>query len=66
MMAETADQPISPIKVRFTMSRIAFFGSTATIRVSMWLEENLTDEMKLAPHGEETLERVKLVGVLVS
>ena len=25
----------------------------------------LTEDMALAPHGEETLERVKLVGVLV-
>jgi len=28
--------------------------------------KDLTEEMKLAPHGEEMLERVKLVGVLVS
>jgi len=28
--------------------------------------KDLTGELKLAPHGEETLERVKLVGVLVS
>jgi len=28
--------------------------------------KDLTEEMALAPHGEETLERVKLVGVLVS
>ena len=28
--------------------------------------KDLTDDMKLAPHGEEMLERVKLVGVLVS
>jgi predicted heme/steroid binding protein len=27
--------------------------------------EDLTEEMAQAPHGEETLERVKLVGVLV-
>lgn len=27
--------------------------------------KDLTDEMKLAPHGEEMLERVKQVGVLV-
>ncbi len=27
---------------------------------------DLTDEMSIAPHGEETLERVKLIGVLVS
>jgi predicted heme/steroid binding protein len=27
---------------------------------------DLTEEMKRAPHGEETLERVKLVGTLVS
>jgi len=27
---------------------------------------DLTEEIALAPHGEETLERVKLVGVLVS
>ena len=27
---------------------------------------DLTEEMANAPHGEETLERVKLVGVLVS
>jgi len=27
--------------------------------------KDLTEEMGLAPHGEETLERVKLVGVLV-
>jgi len=28
--------------------------------------KDLTEEIKLAPHGEEMLERVKLVGVLVS
>lgn len=28
--------------------------------------KDITSEMALAPHGEETLERVKLVGVLVS
>ena len=28
--------------------------------------KDLTDEMKLAPHGEETLERAKLIGVLAS
>jgi len=28
--------------------------------------KDITDEMKFAPHGEETLERVKLIGVLVS
>ncbi len=27
--------------------------------------KDLTDEIKLAPHGEEMLERVKQVGVLV-
>ena len=28
--------------------------------------KDLTEEMPMAPHGVETLERVKLVGVLVS
>jgi len=28
--------------------------------------KDLTKEMALAPHGEETIERVKLIGVLVS
>ena len=28
--------------------------------------KNLTQEIEGAPHGEETLERVKLIGVLVS
>lgn len=28
--------------------------------------KDLTDEMKLAPHEEETLERAKLIGVLAS
>jgi len=28
--------------------------------------KDLTEEIKLAPHGEEILERIKLVGVLVS
>ncbi len=28
--------------------------------------QDLTEAMALAPHGEETLERVKLIGVLVS
>lgn len=28
--------------------------------------KDLTEEMALAPHGEETIERVKLVGVLTS
>ena len=27
--------------------------------------KDLTEEMSMAPHGEENLERVKLVGVLV-
>jgi predicted heme/steroid binding protein len=27
---------------------------------------DLTDEMQLAPHGEETLDRVKQIGVLVT
>lgn len=28
--------------------------------------KDLTDEMPIAPHGEETLERVKQIGILVS
>jgi len=28
--------------------------------------KDLTEEMASAPHGEETLERVKLIGILVS
>ena len=28
--------------------------------------KDLTNEMQFAPHGEETLEKVKLIGVLVS
>jgi predicted heme/steroid binding protein len=28
--------------------------------------KDLTSDMSMAPHGEETLERVKLVGVIVS
>jgi len=28
--------------------------------------KDITNEMKFAPHGEEMLERIKLVGVLVS
>jgi len=28
--------------------------------------KDITNEMKYAPHGEEMLERVKLVGILVS
>jgi predicted heme/steroid binding protein len=28
--------------------------------------KDLTEEMPMAPHGEETLERIKLVGVLIS
>ncbi len=28
--------------------------------------KDLTEEMKLAPHGEETLERIKQVGILVT
>lgn len=28
--------------------------------------KDVTNELKFAPHGEETLERVKLIGVLVS
>jgi len=28
--------------------------------------KDLTDEMKFAPHGEENLERVKPIGILVS
>jgi len=56
---------------------IAFKGKVYDVTDSfLWIEgdhqgqhiagRDLTDEMKFAPHGEETLERVKLVGVLVS
>ena len=57
-------------------SYIAYNGKVYDVTESfMWAEgdhqgqhaagKDLTDDMKLAPHGEETLERAKLVGVLV-
>jgi len=56
---------------------IAYKGKVYDVtESSLWLEgdhqgqheagKDLTNEMKLAPHGEATLERVKLVGLLVS
>jgi len=56
---------------------IAFKGKVYDVTESyLWIEgdhqgqhvagKDLTGEMAVAPHGEETLERVKLVGVLVS
>jgi len=55
---------------------IAFKGKVYDVTDSyLWIEgdhqgqhvagKDLTDEMKFAPHGEETLERIKQVGVLV-
>ena len=55
---------------------IAYAGKVYDVTESfLWTEgdhqgqhaagKDLTDDMKLAPHGEETLERAKLVGVLV-
>jgi len=55
---------------------IAYNGKVYDVSESfLWMEgdhqgqhvagKDLTDDMKLAPHGEEALERVKLVGVLV-
>ena len=55
---------------------IAFHGKVYDVSASaMWLEgdhmgahqagKDLTNEIELAPHREETLQRVKLVGELV-
>ena len=55
---------------------IAYAGKVYDVTESfLWTEgdhqgqhaagKDLTDDMKLAPHGEETLERAKLVGVIV-
>jgi len=55
---------------------IAYQGKVYDVSVSaMWLEgdhmgaheagKDLTSEMELAPHREETLQKVKQVGVLV-
>ena len=55
---------------------IAYVGKVYDVTESfLWTEgdhqgqhaagKDLTDDMKLAPHGEETLERAKLVGVIV-
>jgi len=55
---------------------IAFKGKVYDVTDSfLWIEgdhqgqhvagKDLTDEIRLAPHGEETLERVKPVGVVV-
>jgi predicted heme/steroid binding protein len=55
---------------------IAFKGKVYDVTDSfLWIDgdhqgqhaagKDLTEEIGLAPHGEETLERVKLVGVLV-
>jgi predicted heme/steroid binding protein len=56
---------------------VAFNGKVYDVTESfMWADgdhqgqhvagKDLTSEMSMAPHGEEMLERVKLVGVLVS
>jgi len=56
---------------------IAFKGKVYDVTDSyLWIDgdhqgqhvagKDLTKEIDLAPHGEETLERVKLVGVVVS
>jgi len=56
---------------------IAYKGSVYDVTESyLWIEgdhqgqheagKDLTNELKFAPHGEETLERVKRIGVLVS
>lgn len=55
---------------------IAYNGKVYDVSESfLWMEgdhqgqhvagKDLTDDMKLAPHGEEMFERVKLVGVLI-
>jgi len=55
---------------------IAYKGKVYDVSASsFWLEgdhlgmhqagKDLTDELELAPHGNENLERAKLVGVLV-
>jgi predicted heme/steroid binding protein len=55
---------------------IAYKGKVYDVTGSyLWIEgdhqgqhvagKDLTNEIALAPHGEETLERVKLIGVLV-
>jgi len=56
---------------------VAYKGNVFDVTESfLWIEgdhqgqhvagKDLTDELKFAPHGEETLARVKQVGVLVS
>ncbi len=56
---------------------IAYNGKVYDVSESfLWMEGNhqgqhvagkdLTDDMKMAPHGEDMFERVKLVGVLVT
>lgn len=56
---------------------IAFKGKVYDVTESfLWVDgdhqgqheagKDLTNEISLAPHGEETLERVKMVGVLAS
>lgn len=58
------------------LAYVAFKGKVYEVTDSfLWIDgdhqgqhaagKDLTEEMPLAPHGEETLERVKLVGVLV-
>lgn len=55
---------------------IAYNGNVYDVSESfLWMEgdhqgqhvagKDLTDDMKMAPHGEDMFERVKLVGVLV-
>jgi len=55
---------------------IAYSGKVYDVSESfLWMEgdhqgqhvagKDLTDDMKMAPHGEEMFERAKLVGVLV-
>jgi len=55
---------------------IAYNGKVYDVSESfLWMEgdhqgqhvagKDLTDDMKMAPHGEDMFERVKLVGVLV-
>ncbi len=56
---------------------VAFKGKVYDVTESfLWVDgdhqgqhvagKDLTDEMSFAPHGEETLERVKVVGVLAT
>ena len=64
-MEKTVNQPISRTRAKFTMFQRAVSGLTANILGMHNAGKDLTEELEMAPHREENLKRVKLVGDLV-